>query len=527
MNVLEDPWIEIERLSGRRDRIAPWLVTSEQDDPVVDVLAPRADFRGALYQFLIGLLQTTFAPADMDEWKEHWHSPPTGQELQAAFSSYIDAFEVDTDEPAFMQDFDLPEAEHKGVAALLIDSPGEKTIRDNLDHFVKRGSAEAMCAGCAATALFALQINAPSGGVGHRVSLRGGGPLTTLLMPASATATLWQKLWLNVLPTEALDYPALPSRSTVLPWTAKTRTSDAKGVSGTTPETVHALQAYWSMPRRIRLIFSDVPDGRCQMCGRLSDRLATGIRARNYGTNYIGAWLHPLTPYSYDPKDLQKPHLSLKGQKGGIAYRDWVGLALGSESQTAALVVAHFNSKVQPKLHDYAARLWCFGYDMDNMKARCWYDSTLPLYSVPADVRREFTAAVGQILGVAREAAKLLHKQVQAARFSRPGDVGSEPAITQSFWQGSEAGFYSTIGKAARVDLEDPAALAPIYRRWLIDIRHLSLRLFDEWVLAAPIEDMRMQRVVQARADLDKWLGRGKPMKLLWELVNVDYKESA
>ncbi len=34
---------------------------------------------------------------------------------------------------------------------------------------------------------------------GHLVSLRGGGPLTTLVYPAEENSTLWQKLWLNVI----------------------------------------------------------------------------------------------------------------------------------------------------------------------------------------------------------------------------------------------------------------------------------------------------------------------------------------
>lgn len=528
MNLLFDPWIEVERLSGRREHIAPWQLTTQLDDPIAELLAPRADFRGALYQFLIGLLQTAFAPLDLDEWKDRWQTPPSTAQLQQAFAAYLESFELDSDGPAFMQDFDLPEAEHKGVAALLVESPGEKTVRDNLDHFVQRGAAEVLCAGCAATALFTLQINAPSGGVGHRVSLRGGGPLTTLLLPASATATLWQKLWLNILPQEALDAPVLGQREHALPWTAPTRTSDPKGVGDTTPETVHLLQAYWSMPRRIRLTFADVPDGSCDLCGACSERLVTGLRARNYGVNYTGAWVHPLTPYSHDPKG-EKPPLSLKGQKGGIGYRDWLGLALGSDDHQpdAAKVVAHFNAKLQPKMRNLSVRLWCFGYDMDNMKARCWYDSTLPLYSVPTEVQHDFAVAVRHLLLVAREAAKLLHQQIKAARFSRPGDVGNEPAIGQSFWQGSETDFYALLERLARADLEDEAALAPLYRDWLNLVRRLSLRLFDEWVLAAPIEDMKMRRVVQARADLGKWLYAGKVMKPLWKLVNSYQKESA
>nr|WP_231886596.1 type I-E CRISPR-associated protein Cse1/CasA [Methylomonas methanica] len=65
--------------------------------------------------------------------------------------------------------------------------------------------ANQLCPSCAATALFTLQTNAPSGGVGHRVGLRGGGPLTTLVLPKASQTTLWQKLWLNVFNQEDLQ----------------------------------------------------------------------------------------------------------------------------------------------------------------------------------------------------------------------------------------------------------------------------------------------------------------------------------
>src|SRR5690606_10811453 len=103
---------------------------------------------------------------------------------------------------AFLQDFTVLDDEPKELAALLIDAPGGKTLKDNLDHFVKGGTLAGACASCTASALFTLQTNAPSGGVGHRVGLRGGGPLTSLLLPENVHASLWQKLWLNVLTEE-------------------------------------------------------------------------------------------------------------------------------------------------------------------------------------------------------------------------------------------------------------------------------------------------------------------------------------
>jgi hypothetical protein len=54
-------------------------------------------------------------------------------------------------------------------------------------------------------ALLTLQINAPAGGAGHRVSVRGGGPLTTLRLPRDPEAGLFHRLWSNVVPVENIS----------------------------------------------------------------------------------------------------------------------------------------------------------------------------------------------------------------------------------------------------------------------------------------------------------------------------------
>ncbi|QEI07677.1 type I-E CRISPR-associated protein Cse1/CasA [Pigmentiphaga aceris] len=520
MNTLCDPFLDVRTRDGDECRIR--AVDVWRPD-IYDLISPRPDFRAALFQYLIGVLQLSFAPAKLSDWKKYWDAPPTEAQLKAAFEPYLHAFELDTDKPAFMQDVDLlSDSEASPIAALLIESPGENTTKKNLDHFVHRGAVNGMCPTCAATALFTLQINAPSGGAGHRVSVRGGGPLTTLLMPRNPAATLWQKLWLNVIPKDWLGYPELADLSSVLPWMGPTRTSDPKGVGDTTPENVHPLQAYWSTPRRIRLDFANVQTGHCDLCGQHSETLLTQYRTRNYGTNYNGHWVHPLTPYSFDPKTLP---LSIKGQKGGIGYRHWLGLAIGSDDAKpkAARVVEHMNSK-QGKL---PVKLWCFGYDMDNMKARCWYDSTLPFHNIESEWQlRHFAKAARLAIDVASESASLLGKYVKAARFNRPGDVASDAAVPLSFWQQSEPHFYALLEQLSQVDFDNEAMLAEPYQRWLRDTRKHALGLFDQWVQTAPIEDTNMRRVIQARADLVKWLHASKAMKPLRDIVNTHLKEA-
>jgi CRISPR system Cascade subunit CasA len=244
-------------------------------------------------------------------------------------------------------------------------------------------------------------------------------------------------------------------------------------------------------------------------------------RTRHGGTNYTGAWVHPLTPYYLDPKG-EKPPISSKGRQAERGYRDWLGLVLGNEDHQpdAARVVRHFTIKIAPKIRQLRTRLWCFGYDMSNMKAKCWYDSTLPVHAVPPERQHDFVRTVKELLDVADETARALHTQVKAAWFDRPGDVGVEPAVAQSFWQGSEAAFYCSLKQLSTVDLAVHSERVAVYRGWLMETCRLALALFEHWAASGPIEDMNLKRVVKAQADLRKQLNRGKAMKALWKIVN-------
>jgi CRISPR system Cascade subunit CasA len=269
-----------------------------------------------------------------------------------------------------MQDYDLPDVESKEIAALLIEAPGGKTVRDNLAHFVKGGTVKGMTPHWAALALFTLQINAPAGGVGNRVSLRGGGPMTTLILPPEGESnTLWHQLWLNILTQEQMESLAdgsLPDDpATIFPWLAPTRTSDKNGIE-THPGDGHCCQMYWSMPRRIRLLFDSVQVGRCDLSGESCSRLVTGYITKNYGINYAGDWRHPLPPYSVDPK---KGALPIKAQPGGIGYRHWLGLIVADEKnqkQPAKVIQVYQNNTRRRVIGgDVQPRVWAFGYDMD------------------------------------------------------------------------------------------------------------------------------------------------------------------
>ena len=521
MNLINDPWLPVIRQDGSLSKIAPWQI-AETENPVIDINAPRTDFQGALYQFLIGLLQTTFAPEDDEEWFEFWEELPDVETLQKVFSSIESAFELSNDGPAFLQDFELSEGEQKPVSVLLIEAPGGKTLKDNLDHFVKGDKVSGACESCTATALFTLQANAPAGGVGHRVGLRGGGPLTTLVLPEESSESLWHKLWLNVLSQE--DYePNNQNLADILPWLAKTRLSDKPGKT-TQPGDTHPLQMYWGMPRRIRLL-NNHTTGNCSLCGDQSELLFSSFITKNYGVNYEGPWLHPLTPYRKDPKN-KKPSLSLKGQQGGLGYRHWLGLCLtdAGNGDGAAEVVQRWQERANyfPEVAEAAMRLWCFGFDMDNMKARCWYEHQMPLIKVDKNYRDSFIELVSQLMAAAKDTVYLLRTQVKAACFNRPKDVkGDTGMIDQSFWQATEGAFYQHLNTLAALPANTSVLPAELAEQWAMLLRKTVSDQFDIWVLEGDVEDRDMKRIFDSRKLLLSKLKALKSLKPLWQLAST------
>jgi CRISPR system Cascade subunit CasA len=509
MNLLEERWIPVRLRDGTRERVAPHELAGPQ---VLAFDAERADFNGALAQFAIGLLQTT-TPVDSDiGWRSLLKNPPDAKTLQRWFAPHTAAFEFDGPGARFMQDFDLRavDGEPVGIGSLLMETPGENTIKNNSDHFVKRAGVAKLCPHCAALALFTLQVNAPAGGAGHRTGLRGGGPLTTLLVAdhsAGELHSLWHTLWLNVRPQGAfLEASGAASKSAphfMFPWCASIAAIQKEG-GQTAPVQVHPAHVFWAMPRRIRLDFDAVVEATCDVCSQPSERLVGRYITRNYGLNYKGPWSHPLSPY-YESKEGMLP---LHPQPDGLGYRHWLGWALGMQNEKRrverAPAIAQFLAS--ERRTGMGLRLWAFGFDMDNMKARCWYEATVPLYSLadcsPA-AQKALREDVGTWLAGAEQAASYLRGAVKDAWFG--GDArGDFGFIDASFWSRTEPHFYALLRDRMQAPQGDAAPDSNAHcEAWLKQLKRTALGLFDtELVGAGPIERMHPARVAAAHNQL-------------------------
>ena len=504
MNLINDPWVPIRRKSGTQDIIAPWQLT-ENDDPVIALSAPRSDFNGALMQFLIGLLQTTATPENHDSWLAWLEAPPIPAQLKTCFEQYAAAFELQGERGSFMQDFNSLSTEAQSIEKLLIDSPGGKTINDNADHFVKRERVKQLCPGCTTMALFTLQINAPGGGAGHMTSLRGGGPLTTLVIldeNDDLPDDLWRNLWLNVLEQLQLETLTgdknMTAPADIFPWLAKTRTSEKNTGKETTPMDINPLQMYWGMPRRIRIQWQMGNMEHCDLCSAISNQLVTHYQTQNYGINYTGAWQHPLSPYRLNKtEDLLPQHV----QPGGLTYQHWLSMFDDGEN--------HFSSEVVKRYRDLAEtwavqfRLYAFGYDMNKMKPRCWYETTFPLYTISEEIRTDFSKRIQTLTETAAEFAGFVQRYVKAAWFKRPSDAkGDTTFLRQNFYQDTESAFYQKA-KALQTNLLNGTD-KEILQEWYGVLCKAALNIFDYWSTRGDFTQANPRRITDARNKLKK-----------------------
>ncbi len=507
-NLLEERWIPVICRDGLPRNIAPWELTTSPEPVSLDI--PRPDFQGAMMEFLIGLVQTAMPPKNTVEWEKRITSPPEPQILQAAFAPLMPLFNLFSKGLRFLQDRTLTAQEVKetsSISDLLIEFPTGKTLRDNGDFFVKRGQVETMCPACAARALITLQTYAPAGGVGNRTSLRGGGPLTTLIKGD----TLWQTVALNIRPLNAVESSPLPEKETwgkVFPWAIATVTSEKKG-SELHPSGANRLQAHWGMPRRIVLLPETLKDEcPCDLCGASCRTVVREYISKNYGINYGDSWRHPLSPYR--SQGAGKPTLAIKGLSNGAGYEHWLGIIYGMEENgkgiTPARNISHFNREFE---ESESGTVLAYGYAMDNMKPLMWCEGEYPVYPLAdATMIDEFRLQVQMCVAAADKTRKTIISCLKKALFA---DEGRNAKASQSlfeeisrlFWIGTEKSFYETARTIA-LNIEDENALTDYRQTWGKTLQHQAENLFDQTAdRGAGEHNIRtMIRVQQVRAEL-------------------------
>ncbi|WP_337188084.1 type I-E CRISPR-associated protein Cse1/CasA [Phenylobacterium sp.] len=492
-NLVASKWLPVRRASGARQIIAPAEVADGfADDPILALDFSRPDWNGAVTEWLIGLTFLAMPPRDVYAWADLFETPLGVDDLDRALSPLVPWFGLDGEGPRAFQDLDpLADQDVKAPDGLLIDAPGENTLKNNADLFVKRGANPSLGLAEAAAALITLQTYAPSGGAGHRTSMRGGGPLTTLVAPVRPgplrTSTLWDRIWANVPPDgdvgEARD---------ALPWLRPTLTS-GKSDLPVTPEGRHPALVFFACPRRIRLVFED----------QRGERRVVGYRTQNYGANYLG-WEHPLSPYREDPKSGKLP---IHPRSGASNYGDWTAW-WGFGGAPAAVTVA-WAARSRELSDDLRMEMHAFGYDMDNMKARQWVEARLPWVDVSAPA---LEAAVTKAVEAADAAAKALRRAAKLAIYGqRRGEVYNLPeglpldSLPESYdrlWRETQGAFERLLRDLEARLHASGAETSDLLLGWAGVLRAACGRIFAETVDVDALGDAEPRRLLMAQWQL-------------------------
>jgi CRISPR system Cascade subunit CasA len=296
----------------------------------------------------------------------------------------------------------------------------------------------------------------------------------------------------------------------------------------TTPEDVHPGQAFWGMPRRIRLDFEpNASASPCDLTGEVDAVVVRTYRTRPHGASYA-AWSrgHPLTPY-YRGRPADPEWLPVHPQPGRLGYRDWVGLMLAdadlssaTRAPAAAVLRAERRLGGMPPQVRQGARLHAAGYDMDNMKPRGFVESEMPVRLVAEAVREDYEAVVRNLVFGAREAQGLLSRAVRTALWDREApdaSAGIRGLARERFWDGTERPFHeavSALAEALEAAAEDEEIGAIRHRTregWREELRRTVVAIFDDLVPLDALEERDPERLVAARRNLVRGLsGYGK-----------------
>lgn len=468
LSLITDRWIPVRLADGSRRVIRP----DEILDPEVAFPDwPRADLNIACLEMLIGLVFMADPPMNAEDWEARQTPDPV--RLRSRLATLGSGFNLDGPGPRFLQDLEPLDDEVRSADALFIDSAGDNTLRNNADLMVHRDRYPTLDLPLAAMALYTLQAFAPSGGQGHRTSMRGGGPLVTLVDPG--TGRLWDIVWANVP-------DGRPVSAELLPWMKPTRTSEAEDTA-TYPAHGPAAEAFFGMPRRARLVFDETA--------------VVGYIQRPRGTNYLG-WLHPLTPYYRQKPDTDL--LPVHPRTGRFGYQNWLGVVMAAphrkkELYRRAATIDTFEDRV-PWEDREGASVIVAGWWMSNMKPVDFIVSRQPLIPIAGDAATTLTAMI--------EAADDISGQLKAALKPIWAEGSARDALIETFFINSQEGF--DRGLDALLHGTPPAEVATT---WIKVVGQAALAVFDHAALPGldqrPIRQMtgtRGQRPRPVAADI-------------------------
>ena len=493
LNLISDQWIPVIQ-NGQRTIIRPSQI-AEKD--IEQLCWPRSDFNLACMELLIGLVFLTDPVRSERDWNERFQEPDADR-LQNSLDPFSNYFELTGDGYRFLQDLEQFEKEInknniKPTEMLFIDSAGNQTRKNNSDIMVHRDRYNNLPLPLAAMALYTLQAFAPAGGAGNRTSMRGGGPMVTILQPTEKIEyLLWRTILLNV--PEGTPLPANRA-SEALPWLRPTRTSEKNQI--VTPEQSHKAEMFFGMPRRLRLV---------EQVNHI-----VGYVQKPYGTNYAN-WNHYLSPYYRKEPGVEL--LAVHPKPGKISYQNWLGVTIHHEidkKQIVADSVKRYHDSSSPPL--YPLELQVGGWAMKNMTP---LDFSVHVYPTFGITNRDSEERINNLIKSANESAKSL---VRALKESLNFQGSRTERVREDFFEKTENQFISSVSLiiGGRNQKNQPE------EDWLKTLKNTAINIFDE-LTHNSLSDMSIRdiaEIVNQRKSLFNHFSSPKKIRKTLDLEKV------
>jgi len=559
MNLLTDSWIPVKTKAGKEEYICACELGRAD---VVATNAPRADFNAALTTFLIGLLQTFYAPKTPQDWKTRFEPPPDKKVLKAIFEDEKNnkAFNLDGDGKRFMQDA-LAKNSDKGlrpIEEMVFGAPGDSTKENNIDHFLKRTRINGVCTSCAASALITANNFAEDGGQGYFQSMRGNGYVSTLICidEKQHEPSLWKNLWLNVL-VASQDAPRKFAWHEEFPWEknekqeieidqkiAEEKQTKKEGYK----ERIKELESkkkqilknrddidtiitdgnlYLAWMRRFWLEFVDSV-GKCGLC-HCQDKLISQFYKMNKGFKYpkeVWQNKHPLSPaekytrknYTKNNKKYKDKLLAVEMTRNGLPYTYWQTFLEQSDTKAQARVISDLFSVREKRRINHQLIIHAFGFAMKSNSPLGWFESKTPLYLVDDEWRSTVENEIGRWINAAERIGNsqtgYITYSIRCAWFDEDPNKNKDKKdsyrnekaieISKSFWSNTEAKFFELVKQLYdNAESLDDVKKRVFRQEWYDHICKEARALFNHWAFKASIQT-NPKRIAKAHNSLNR-----------------------
>jgi len=289
MNLLTDAWVPVREL-GRFKQVPLAEVLCEDKD--ISLSLPRDDLEMAALQLLVSLTQVLWMPKDVSELRLRIKTPLSPEEYQSAIEEKKEWFDLEHPEYPFMQEKTTPQTAFASIQGIFAGMPDEKSTSSHA-LFVESSQISYACPSCITIAVFNRASCTPNYSGKHKGALRGGAPVTTLLLGNN----LRENIWLNVMSSEFVkEIIPLDENADNLPvWVNPIKNKSTFGA-----QTIGLLRGLFWQP--IHILFHNWEEGVCQLCRTKGKVHGDYLRASDFKYTLNGIWPHPHSPRVWDIK---------------------------------------------------------------------------------------------------------------------------------------------------------------------------------------------------------------------------------